>query len=122
MKDYVLNQSDLGDFRDDCGMTVHDGVIVFYDYPEKLEQVMTGDGHYRDLRVFIFIDSLQPTVRKKLIAAQAHKGTISLIWKDAVPLGFEQSETIPFVNLKNNMIEDFWLIYHSSAIKETVIF
>ena len=60
-----------------CGSCYYEGVFVQWD--EDLDD-----------RVLGFIESIPPDIRKSLIVIQEHKATLGFIWKNEVPIGYEE--------------------------------
>lgn len=60
-----------------CGSCYHEGVFVQWD-----------EDH--DERVLGFIESIPPDIRKSLIVIQEHKAILGLIWKNEVPIQYQE--------------------------------
>lgn len=61
----------------DCGFTLYKGVLIQWDEDE-------------DERILILIDNMPESVRAELLVAQEHKAYVALMWKNAIPNGYEE--------------------------------
>jgi hypothetical protein len=79
----------------ECGFSLYRGVLVQWD-----------EDH--DERILDVIDEMNPSALKDLLLCQEHEGSISFVWKNAVPQGFEEGGGIdvPDGDLWN--IDDSW--------------
>jgi hypothetical protein len=81
-----------------CGSCYHEGVFVQWD-----------EDH--DDRVLSFIDTIPANIQKSLIAVQEHKGSLGLIWRNLVPVGYEVDDWVI-----NGADGDNWIIMTSWAL------
>jgi len=65
--------------QESCGFSLYQGVLVQWDED-------------RDTRVLTFIDQLSDEARSSLLVVQEHEGCLGLVWKDAVPDGYDPNE------------------------------
>ncbi len=66
-----------------------------------------------DIRICTFIDDLSPVYRENLLACQAHKGGISLLWKNnsMIPPGIKERRRV-------EVEMDFWSVDRSTWVEE----
>src|SRR5262245_7508478 len=84
--------------QDKCGFSIYRGVLIQWD-----------EDH--DERVLRVLDEIPIAILGQLLVVQEHKASVSFLWRDVVPQGYE--EGVDFQEPRG----DIWIIYKSTAVK-----
>ena len=80
--------------QSECGFSIYRDVLIQWDEDN-------------DKRVLILIDQMPADVREELLIAQEHKASVSLVWKNHIPSGWNEGREL-------SVEEDIWQIMESS--------
>lgn len=86
--------------QNECGFSIYRGALVQWD-----------EDH--DERVLEFLDHLPAFVLDGLLVVQEHEGSISFLWRDKIPKGYEEGECVDVPD------GDVWCIVESRIVKPT---
>lgn len=80
----------------ECGFSLYAGVLVQWD-----------EDH--DLRVLTLLDQMPRAARERLLIVQEHEGSVSFVWKNGVPAGYNVRD---YVEAEG----DTWNIHRSVVV------
>lgn len=99
--------------QSECGFSIYRGVLVQWD-----------EDH--DERILDVLDDMPCHVVDAMVAVQEHEGTICFVWKDAVPKGWEDGNSVVWSRATEPgteeafhcglIAEDVWHIYQSVVL------
>lgn len=81
------------------GFSIYRGVLIQWDED-------------KDKRILTFIDQLTAGIRCQLAIVQEHEGSLGLIWRQAVPSGYEAGKEFEVEG-------DYWVVQKSKAAKRS---
>jgi len=87
--------------QSEFGFSIYRGVVVQWD-----------DDH--DERILAVIDQMPGRILDKLLVIQEHKGVIACVWRNSIPKGYEDNNSIVAED------GDYWTTVNTSVIIEAI--